>query len=279
MRVLLLSLRVVSTAWRNVASAALRLSIWKPFLLIAFVQTAVLLLIVSFHHQLLLPVALPIIRLLAGEEVAHYPVLFIALPVIHFRIRLVITILIASIATGAATALFARAYGLDEDRSPWRRALRSAPSLMAISLLVIAAWFGISMLGSLVPHEMQMRSSSVRWATRGVLLLLSLLVQCLLIYTTAWIVIAGHKIGPAIRDSVRVSLRTFLPTLIAVGIPTLVLFPSSIIGSRAGFIADKFKPEMIGWLLGGTVVLEVLMAFLIVGTITRLFVWRMGESR
>ncbi len=280
MRGLLQSFNVILWAWRGVAPMFLRPGIWVPFLIVGIVQGLALLLILSFHHPVLMPIALPFVRLVAGGEgVTHYPLLYLALPVLHLRTKLVITILLASIASGAGTYLFARAYGLAGKDGAWSRAFRRAPALILISILVIAAWFGISMLGSLVPQEMQMRSFGLRWAVRGGVLLLSVLVQCLMIYTTAWIVIAGHKILPAIRDSVRVSVRTFLPTLIALGVPALIVYPFSYAAGRAEFIAARFRPELIGWLIGTTVVLEVLIGFFIVGTITRLFVWRMEGSR
>lgn len=280
MRGLLQSFNVILWAWRGVAPMLLRPRIWGPFLLVGVVQAAFLLLFLSFHHPVLLPVALPLIKLLGGGEGAtHYPVLYLALPILHLRTKVAITILLASIATGAATILFARAYGLGEREGAWSRAFRRAPALIIVSILVVAAWFGISMLGTLVPQEMLNRSSAVRWATRGSVLLLSLLVQCFMVYTTAWIVIAGHKLWPAIRDSVRVSVRTFLPTLIALAVPALLVYPFSYAAGRADFIALRFRPELVGWLLGATVAFEVLIAFLIVGTITRLFVWRMEGSR
>jgi hypothetical protein len=273
------SLSVVAWAWRGVAAMSLRPAIWFPFLVVGCVEAGALLFIVSFHYPVLLPIALPVVKLLAGDLATHYPILYFALPTIYFRMNLVISVLIASIAGGAATLLFARAFGLAGERGAWKLAWRRAPALIITSLLVVALWFGISMLGSLVPQEVQQRSLVARWGTRGGTLFLSVLAQCFLVYTTAWIVLKGHRIWPAIRDSVRVFSRTLLPTLIAVGVPTLLLFPFSYAGGRADFIATKFKPEVVAGLLGVTVAVEVLVTFLLVGSVTRLFVWRMEETR
>jgi len=273
------SLSVVAWAWRGVAAMALRPAIWLPFLLVGCVQAAALLLIVSFHEPVVVPIGAPLVKLLAGDLATHYPILYFALPTIYFRMNLAISVLIASIAGGAATLLFARAFGLAGERGAWSLAWRRAPALIITSLLVVALWFGISALGQLIPQEVQQRSFAARWGTRGGTLFLSIVVQCFLVYTTAWIVLMGHKIWPAIRDSVRVSARTLLPTFLAVAVPTLLLFPFSYAGGRADFIASKFKPEMVGWLLGATVVAEVVVTFLLVGAVTRLFVWRMEGAR
>ncbi len=273
------SLSVVGWAWRGVAGLVLRPAIWLPFLLVGCVQAAALLLVVSFHYPALLPIGLPLVKLLAGDVATHYPILYLALPTIYFRMNLAISVLIASIAGGAATLLFARAFGLTREGGAWGVAWRRALPLILTSLLVVALWFGISMLGTLVPQEAQQRSFAARWGVRGGTMLLSIVVQSFLVYTTAWIVLMGHKIGPAIRDSWRVSTRTLLPTLLAVAVPSLLLFPFSYAAGRADFIATKFKPEVVGGLLGVTVAVEVLVTFLLVGTVTRLFVWRMEGAR
>jgi hypothetical protein len=267
-------------AWRSVAALSLRPAFWLPFLLVGGVQAAVLLLLVSFHYPALLPIGLPLVKLLGGDRATHYPFLYLALPMMYSRINLAVSVLVASIAGGAATLLFAQAFGLGQERQrAWRQAWRYAPSLIIISLLVVALWLGISMLGTLVPQELKMRSSIARWGTRGGTMFLSVVVQSLFVYTTAWIVLMGHKIWPAIRNSLLVSSRTLLPTLIAVAVPALLLYPFTFTLGYAGLIAAKFKPELLAGLIGTAIAVEVLVTFFLVGTVTRLFVWRTEGSR
>ena len=121
------SIGVAAWAWRSAVSLALRSTIWLPFLLVGGVQTAVLLIVVSFHCPAVLPVGLPLIRLLVGDAAAHYPVLYYALPAMFFRVNLAVSVLIASIAAGAATLLFAKAFGFAQEQGAWNRAPRCAP--------------------------------------------------------------------------------------------------------------------------------------------------------
>jgi hypothetical protein len=273
------SLKVLAWAWRGVAAMSLRPVIWFPFLVAGGIQALALWFLVSFHHPALLPLGLPVIKALAGDAATHYPVLYFALPSIFYRVNLGISVLVASITGGVATILFARAFGWTGGRGAWGHAFRRAPLLIVISFLVVALWYGVSRLGALIPQDLQQSSSAVRWGTRGALMFLAVLVQSFLVYSTAWILLMGHRLWPAVRDSIRVASRTLLPTLLAVGVPTLLLFPFSYASGRADIIVNRFKPEMVSDLLGAMIVGEVLVTFFLVGTITRLFVWRLEAQR
>jgi hypothetical protein len=247
--------------------------------LVGGLQIALLLLIISFHYPALLPFGLPLVKLLWGESATHYPFLYLVLPTMFLRTSLALNVIVASIAGGAATLLFARAFGFGGEDKAWRRAFRCAPTLIVITLLMVGILFGIWGLASLIPRELTLQNSMVRWGTRGATLALFVFAQSLLVYATAWVVLMGHKLWPALRDSVRVGLRTFLPTVIAVGVPAVLLYPFSYAWTRVDFIASRFRPEMIPNLLGAEVVCQVVLTFILVGTITRMFVWRMEASR
>jgi len=273
------ALRVAVWAWRSAVALFPRPRIWLPFLLVGSVQAAALLLIVSFYHLALLQLGQPLTRLLGGQAAIHYPILYYALPTMFNRLNLVIDALIASIAGGAATLLFARAFGLGQEQKPWKRAIRHASTLVPATLVAMALVLGLGALATLVPKELTAQSFTIRWGIRGATFLVFTLVQGLLIYATAWIVLMGHGLWPAIRDSVRVALRTFLPTMIVVGLSGVMLFPFQYAGSRADFVASKLRPEMVGSLLALQIVFQVLVTFLLVGAITRLFLWRAEAAR
>ena len=61
-------LGVAAWAWRGVASQLLKPVIWVPFILVAVVQVIVLWLLVSFHHEAVLPAGGPLVKLLAGDQ-------------------------------------------------------------------------------------------------------------------------------------------------------------------------------------------------------------------
>lgn len=273
------SLGVAVWAWRGAIALSARPSIWLPLLLVAAIQAALLLLLPSFHHGLLIYLGLPLLRLLGGENATHYPYLYYALPTMFFRANLVISALIASIAGGVATLLFAQAFGFEPTPRPWLRAWRSAPALIITTTLTLALLLGLALLVTLIPNELTMRNAAVRWGSRIASMGLLVIIQSLLVYTTAWIVLMGHRTWPAIRDSVRVTLRTLLPTLIAVSVAAIINFPFSYATGRVDFIVEKLKPEVIVGLLGLQIACQLLITFLLIGAVTRLFVWRMEAGR
>ena len=260
-------------AFRSAVPLIVRPRILLPFLVMAAAQFGALGLLVWFHEQAILPVALPLVRLLGGETATHYPVFFFALPTMFSRVGLVLAVFLFSVAAGAATLLFARAFGFKSDGNAWKRALRVAPVLIILTALEGLLLFGLSLLAEPVPQDSQW----LRWGTRGGLLLGFIVIEAFLVYSTAWVMLAGHNIVQAIRDSIRVTTRTLLPTLLIVGIPAIALYPFSYLSGRVDLIATKLRPEMVTALLTTRIVLETLLTFLLIGAITRLFLWRLEE--
>ena len=120
---------------------------------------------------------------------------------------------------------------------------------------------------------------AVRWGARAGMLAVFIIVQSLFGYTTAWVVLMGHKFLPALRDSIKVTGITLLPTLLVVALPTALLFPITYATSRIDLIAQKLRPETTLALVTIQIVVELFCTFILAGALTRLFVWRMEASR
>src|SRR5262245_43400238 len=206
---LFLSLGVAVRAYRSVLPLMLRPSNWLPFLFLAAVQFGALGLLVGFHHPLLAPLGVPLVRLLGGEKAMHYPVLLLYLPGMYSKLVVVLAVLVASVAVAIATLHFAR--GLGFEGGPGARVRGRVPTLVLVSIPPTLAIVGLSMLAGLVPPQLFLESSMVRWSVRGALLAAIILVQSFVSYTTAWVVLQGHSAVAAWRDSIRVTARTFLP--------------------------------------------------------------------
>ena len=232
-------------------------------------------LLVSFHRDAFLPVALPLVRLLGSDSATHYPTFFFALPTMFARISLALSVFVSSVIGGAATLLFAQAFGFGREGNAWGRALRAAPVLILLTAFAALLLLGLTWLVGPVPVDNRL----ARWGMRAGLLLGYVLIEAFLIYSTAWVMLAGHNVLAAVRDSIRVTARTFLPTVLVVGIPAVLLYPFSYLSGRVDLIANKLRPETVTALLTTRVVFEVLLTFLLVGAITRLFLWRMEGQR
>jgi hypothetical protein len=249
-----------------------------PFLIIAAAQVAALGLLLSFHRAWLLPWVMPVLNRLGGETVTHYPSFYFALPSLWSRVGLGITVFVASVAVAAATVIFAQRFGLECRGGAWRRALRRAPALVGLTAVTAAAIYGVSVLAHQLPKELADGNRMVTWGVRGVLLMLVVLIETLMTYATAWIVLEGARLLPAMRDSIRVAVRTFLPTAIIVGAPLVLLYPLGYLTERVDLFAAKLAPEIVVGLLISRFALEILFGFLYVGAVTRLFVWRLGVA-
>lgn len=276
---LLLPIGVAIRAWQSAASLLGRPAVWLPFLLIGAAQALSLMLFGGFHHSAVLPVALPLVELLGGKEATHYPLLYFALPMMFTRANLAINIVVASLAGGVATVLFARAFGSNPVDRPWTRTARRWLALALVAGLSTGLVLGVTELVRLIPQETLRNVQWARWGARALEFFLFVLLQCLFAYATAWIVLRGHGLWSALRDSFRVALRTFLPTLIVIGLPALLIYPFSYATSRVDVVASRFRPEVIPALIGVQLLFELVATFVVVGAITRLFLWRMETTR
>lgn len=271
------SLGVVGWAWRSCFPFLLRPAVWLPFLLIAGAQAVALIFLLSFYKPGILPFALPLVRLVGGDPATHYPTFYFVLPTVFYRVDMAIAVFVSSLAAGAATMLFAKGFGTGEGPT-WSVAVRRYPALLLLSAIVTAVLFGLSQVAALVPHDLILANGSVRWGLRLGVLLMLVIAQSLVVYATAWIVLKGHRLLPAIRDSIRVSLRTFLPTALVVGAPLLLLFPLGYLSGRADLFINKFQPDMVGALLVVRILVEIVLGFFLIGGVTRLFLWRLAGA-
>jgi len=273
------SLGVARWAWHSITPFLTSPTVWLPFLVIAFCQISTLILLQSFHKPGVIPFGLPLVRALGGDQATHYPTFFLALPTIFYWMDMFLAVFVSSLTAGVATELFARGFGEGGVGSAWKVALRHYPTLLLLSAIVAAVLFGLSQLVALVPQELILSNPAIRWGARGAMLLLLVLAQSLLVYATAWIVLQGHRLIPAIRDSIRVSLRTFLPTVLIVGVPLLLLFPLGYLSARGDLFVTKLQPDTVGALLTVRVLSEVVLGFFLIGAVTRLFLWRLGGAQ
>ncbi len=273
------SLAISWWAWRGIFASISRPRVWVPFLIITALQAIILILVINFHQRPVLPVALPLVRLLAGDEVVHYPVFYYVMPTLFFRINMVINIFIASITGAVATTYFARAYGYGDDSGAWGRAFRAAPSLIGISIVTVTLLFGVAWLAAQVPNTAATQGVIGRWGLRLVSMLLFILVQSFLAYSTAWVALIGHKFWPAIRDSVRITSQTLLPTLIAVGVPALLLYPFTYAAGRVDIVINNLNPEVMVVILILQIICQIFVTVLLVGAVTRLFLWRVEAAQ
>ncbi len=253
--------------------------LWVPFLVLAAVQLVSLEALVSFHRPGISALVLPLVTWVGGIPATHYPAFYVYLPVIFSRWDLVVGVLLASLTTGAATLLFVRAFGVDLHRTPWREAGRRYPALVLVSVVGAVLSLVVFMgLGSLF-QERALASAAVRWGMRAVTLGAFVITQGLIVYATAWILLEGKGALGSLGASVRTSLALFLPTMVVLAVSVLVAYPFDYLAGRGDLFLSRFRPELMSGVLVAKILVEALVSFVLVGAVTRLFLWRREEAR
>ncbi len=270
------SLAMAGWALQGTLRQAAKPSIWLPFLVITLFQLLGLEAILSFYRPGLSVVVLPLVRGVGGDAATHYPTFFAALPTIFARLDLILGVVVASLATGAATVLFARAFGEVAPRA-WSTAARRYLPLAGIALLSALLSLVIFLLGGHFIQEV-VADRLLRWLVRFGVMLTFIVAESFLIYASVAIVLDGRGFLGSIRDSVRMAAKILLPTIVVVGIPVILAYPLDYLAGRSDLFLTKFRPELVTGVLLAKIVAELVLGFLLVGAITRLYVWRRREG-
>jgi len=265
-------------AWRSTVPCFKRAAIWIPFLVIAFSQVLALLALMAFHNPVLSPVVTPVVTGLAGDDATHYPMFFMALPYVFSRVALVLSVVLTSLAVGAATLSFAGIFRGQEARGVWSTAGKHYPALVTFSAILVGIIYLVTLVPEALPTRFVQGSPLFRLGLQGALLVTIAVIQTFLAYGTAWIVLRGASALGAFRDSIRFSAGTFIATFLVLLLPLLLVFAIDLAAGQGDWIAEKFRPETVVLILGIKIVAEILISILLVGSFTRIFLFRTEEA-
>ena len=273
------ALGVAGWAYRTALSQAGRARIWVPFLVMAGVQLVSLGILLSFHRPGVAAWEVPLVIWGGGPQATHYPFFFLALPVLFARWNLLLGVVLGSLTTGAAMLLFAGAFGRKGPSSAWRAAGRRYGSLVVVGIVTALVSLVVMWLAGRVPQNLLLTDRTVRWSTRlGVLVLFAFL-EGLVVYAMAWVVIEGRNALSSLAASVRMFWTMGWTTFVVVLVPVLLLYPLEYLTERGDLFLFQFRPELLAWLLVARILLELVFSFLLVGAVTRLFLWRREEAK
>jgi hypothetical protein len=267
-------LGVAGLAWRSVATVVGRVSLWVPSLILAVAQLLVLLVLLFFHLSPLVPVAGPLVRLLGGESATHYPAHILALPIMLDRASLALEVLLAWVVLGVTTLRFADAFGVEQQESSWAGARRRAGALAAVVGSNVVARVGLMALLAASPVGARLGS----WGELACHLLVGLLVQAVLAYAAAYLLLHQRGLWSALTDSYQLARRNVATTLILVGAPMAMVLPLSV----ALLLLRPFAPAhdgLVAAVAALRVAAGVLANVVLVGAVTRLFVAKTRTSR
>ncbi|MCA9729993.1 MAG: hypothetical protein KC729_20075, partial [Candidatus Eisenbacteria bacterium] len=253
--------------------------VWVPFVLLGFVQLAVVLLLTQFYRPVVSAFLVPLVRLLVGPTALHYPQFYMALPSAFGRLNPFLDWLVGSFILGAAAlVLWHTALGLGQ-RGTWSVAARRYLSLLGVRLPLLALLLGVAwVLPTLIlPDAGELRGNSLRMFRYGTFVF-GVLLEMLFVYAPVVLLLEPASVGPALLRGFRMVGKVPLATALVVGGPNLFQLPISWALRRSDTVVQSLNPELVIAMLAGAVVLYVGINYFILASVVRIYGAR-GTSR
>ena len=247
-----------------------------PFLAFAVVQVLILGALAFFTTPALASIMLPVVRALGGEPVLHYPTSFVLLPATYrvVYLPLVATVGFALWSLGVWSMIAHHDVGARSGARSFRRALPSIISIGIVFVVVtVAIGRGLAILAGQLPPGIPSKI-----ATLGIIAVTAC-AQALLVYAPAVVRLRGGGALAAMRASVGYARRMFLPTALVIATVLVVHLPVDAIVGNADVLAARFRPEIVFHFMVGSIVLEVVTAFILFAGVVALALPEEGGLR
>lgn len=234
----------------------------NPNILLPFAIFAALefLILIIFYLSPRMPFVLflgPIVRTFWGEGFLHYPLNFLLLPTLDSLIRLILSVIIGSLLTGAAVAMCLDIYQKKHPKfkNSFKQALKSYISLFAVVLiatlvfLVFEKLINFGLKKYFFAGHAKLLFIPLRFWFGPILLVINLimgvLIQGLFVYVIPILIIDKEKLFKALLKSFSFFKKFFISTIFLVGIPMLIYIPIIIVRQNSLFLMNKIFPEFI----------------------------------
>ncbi|HEU4928206.1 MAG TPA: hypothetical protein VFU38_00120 [Candidatus Krumholzibacteria bacterium] len=263
-------------ALANVRLALRSPSTLIPFLIFGVVQALILSALAFFTVPALAGLMVPFVRALGGEAALHYPTSFVLLPATYrlVYLPLVATVGFALWSFGVWSMISHHDVGARTGTRSFRRAL---PNILAIGLVfvavTVAAGRGLALLAAELPAGIPSKLATVG------IIAVTACAQALLIYAPAILRLRGGSAITALRTSARYAQRMFIPTALVIATVLLVHLPADALIGNADVLAARFRPEIVFHLMVGSIVLEIVTAFLLFAGVVALALPEEGGLR
>lgn len=247
-----------------------------PFLVFAVVQVLVLGALAFFTTPALASLMVPVVRTLGGEPALHYPTSFVLLPATYrvVYLPLVATVGFALWSLGVWSMIAHHDVGARTGARSFRRALPSIVSIGIVFVVVtVAIGRGLAILAAQLPPGIPSKM-----ATLGIIAVTAC-AQALLVYAPAIVRLRGGGPLAAIRGSVGYARRMFLPTAMVIVTVLIAHLPVDALVANADLLAARFRPEIVFHFMVGSIVLEVVTAFILFAGVVALALPEEGGLR
>ncbi|MFH1128459.1 MAG: hypothetical protein V1699_03500 [Candidatus Omnitrophota bacterium] len=231
--------------------------LFAPFAIFAFFELLSLIIIYLAPRMPLRLVLGPMIKAFWSESYLHYPNNFLLLSKLSYLARMALAISIGSILSAIAITIVLDIYHKKQVnlKNSLFSALKNYPSFFIIIFIsVFLYYFAIKIFTSLLlsyflsGHGRLVFLPARFWmgpVLFCVNFILAIIIQSAFIYAIPIIIIEKEKLIKAIFRSFIFFKKLFVPTIILVSLPMLILIPISVLSYNTPFLINKFFPELI----------------------------------
>ncbi len=213
----------------------------------------------------------PPIRTFWGEQFLHYPFNFILLPKLVSNAKMVMVVLVGSLLTAAAVALFHDAYL--RRKGVLAKALATGAKKYLGVFLVFAfitlayyfseKFFGFAFVKYFQAHRKFLFLGPRFWLGGPVQVAmsmgLSILIQLPFAFTVPLLVIGNQKLFKAVSGSLKLLKEHFFRSLVLVTLPVIAYLPLVVLHYNVPFLMETFVPEVVVLLILISIVVSTLV--------------------
>lgn len=256
----------------------IRVKIWGV-LLLSFAISALLL---YAHYNFLSPLFYGLVRVITSSVAAvtsgdadsfyHYPTHFLYLPWFFGWVKLILSVLIEVVFVAMAALLFYRRYNNvpASEARPLTSVFSSWPQLVLVALVFNLLVTGVSLLVPGLMTDFLEGSPRRQLALElGIMPFFYTLFMAMFLLALPSVAVYRQPFHKAIVRSLQFFVRrpfsTFFTAMIILAIPILV----SAAANHPDIIIDKFRPELVFWLLLIGLLADVVANFIWMGTSVR----------
>ena len=247
-------------ALANTGLAVRSPSVLLPFFAFGAIQILLLTPIAFFAWGPIAGFMPAVVETLGGDPALHYPTHFVLLPATY---RVVYLPLVATVGFALWTLGVWSMIGHHEAsrRLPEHSFARALPSIVIVGVVFVAVTVavgrGLALVAAELPPGMPTRAATLA------VIAVTAIVQALLVYAPVVLRLRGGGPWGAFRASVRYATRHFGATALLIGTVLMVHLPFDALIGNADAIAGRFHPEAVYQLMIGSIVLEVVTAFVL----------------
>lgn len=269
---MLTQLNLVLWAWLESLKDLGRFRIWQPFLLLAVVQTGVVIGLTQFYRPGLSTLLAPLVERLSGPGGVHYPQFYLALPTLFSQVNFIIDLLVGSFCIGVAMLVVWLRVSGAQGGDPWGLGRRRILALILVRfpllvLLYLVAW---QLPTVLFTDGVEVTGTQVR-LLRYSTFLVGALLETFFAYAPLFLLLERRGVVRAWKEGIGFLGRVPLATLLVVAVPSLLQIPTSYVLRRAGLVVETLSPELVTVLVVGGILVFAFINFLIVGAVVRLY--------